>query len=524
MLKLVLRFLAAIFFVFSIESCVDLPTDIVLPEWEVDLTIPVMNRYHTLDDILNSYENKNIQPSGINDSIYLIESDNYSIESDIFQFLSIEGPQLAETQIVVPPTGIETSFEIAFPDGAELDSAKFLSGDIFIATNNQSNSNLNIQLTFPGFRNNSGNVLTVDHQHQPQSGLTTNIDLSGFSYKLPVGQSGKDKIKVVVITSQNSSGFSNATIELQTSGFQLSRVAGNLPPKSLGRKRGSFPLNIENVTDLRGNVVLREAVMELTGEYLTSNTNNFAIELADVNIIAKRNEGADLFLQDNSGNSNFNFAFAGSSMQQTFDESNSNIYEFIAHLPDSIIIEADFILNPNHQNGTAQITDSIRFNSFFQTKSFIGLKESSFEDTSNVNLTSEERSALQNSRSAIMYLEFENGMPLSSHLKIDILDSEFNYLFTLSENGNNEMLFFEAAPTDENGEVIQSLKAPVIKMHLDSLEIQQFANAYYSVYKVGVATEEAFQDPNKIIAIRPSAWASYRVYADVTYNVDPEGN
>jgi len=46
--------------------------------------------------------------------------------------------------------------------------------------------------------------------------------------------------------------------------------------------------------------------------------------------------------------------------------------------------------------------------------------------------------------------------------------------------------------------------------------------ARFAVYSVTLRTSDAFQNPPKIVAIRPDAWLKLRSYGTINYSIKPE--
>ena len=63
--------------VFLESGCVNLPTNPVMPQWNVDLNVPLVNRSYTLEDIIKKQNYISVQPNS-QGGIYLIQSDNYN--------------------------------------------------------------------------------------------------------------------------------------------------------------------------------------------------------------------------------------------------------------------------------------------------------------------------------------------------------------------------------------------------------------------------------------------------------------
>ena len=74
--------------VLNLTGCFDLPNDVIMPQWDVDLNVPLLKKAYTLEDIIKSDKEPNISIDPI-DSLYVIQSDNYLSTSGISEFLQV---------------------------------------------------------------------------------------------------------------------------------------------------------------------------------------------------------------------------------------------------------------------------------------------------------------------------------------------------------------------------------------------------------------------------------------------------
>ena len=76
-----------LFLVFIIQGCVSLPSDVIMPQWDTDLNVPITLKTYTLNDIIKSQNYISINSQ---DSTFLISSDSLSQKIAISQFLQFE--------------------------------------------------------------------------------------------------------------------------------------------------------------------------------------------------------------------------------------------------------------------------------------------------------------------------------------------------------------------------------------------------------------------------------------------------
>ena len=519
------KILITLFFIsLFLPACYELPDRIIFPEWDTELNIPITNRRMTIDELIKEQDQIEIEGTTIQDSIYVIESDLYNLNSDISKFIKLNGSSGLDN-VPVLTNQPEVTLYIPFPSGAEIDSALFLSGKIKVTVTNPSSEETTLQLTFPGIKNASGNQLVLNVVNPPASTKVLNYDLKNHHYNIVQNQPPefKNSFQLIASATSQSGNSEQISVDFSASDIMFSYVAGVLPPTSLGEKSKTFGFAPENLSDYRDNATLKEAKMVLDANFISQFDSPFPIDVKNLNIIGLRSDGLQFVLKDSTGSENIFIHIENGSTKKEFNQDNSNITDFVSFLPDSILIRAEYLMNPTSEHGSAALSDSIKFEVTTSTKSIFALKRSSIKDSTEIELTSDDRDAIRDGNSASFVIEFENAVPLSGWLKIDLVDENHNHLFTISKNSDGtDTLTFNAAIVDENGEVIQSTVNPPVTVELDSAEIQMLADARFAIFDVAVETSGADNDPPPIVAVRPNAWMKLRTYGKVNYRVKPE--
>ncbi|MBZ0199212.1 MAG: hypothetical protein K8H86_05040, partial [Ignavibacteriaceae bacterium] len=119
-------------------GCLDLPSDIILPQWDVELNIPLIKKTYSLEEIIKSDRQNYINLDPQNDSIYYIQSEAYRISSGISQFITVTNQRASQNNVVNASTTDSTQIYLAFPEGAQLNEATFTQGYLAFSAKNQS--------------------------------------------------------------------------------------------------------------------------------------------------------------------------------------------------------------------------------------------------------------------------------------------------------------------------------------------------------------------------------------------------
>ena len=522
------RFIKQIFFVLFILlivlklGCVDLPTDLTAPKWDVDLNVPIINHSYSLSDIITTNDYISSVGTSNGDSVFLLESDSYSQKVNVSKFVQLTKPTILNNLILKADNSRYDTVYIPFPENAELDSASFASGKFALYIDNPTSSNVTLDILCPGVYNPNGNQLRVRKIAYPNQKDSVINDLSGYNYVVPANQLNFNKncLQIILKASSNSN-LAYVNLNLKLYEFYFKSVSGKIPPKSLGSNSDSFSLKLGDAKDFRDKVSLQNANLFLNVNYISNIPNPFGFEVKNLNIIGERGDGTKFFLKDSAGNSNLDLIINSKTYQKVFTEKNSNINDFIAFLPAKIYLNADYEMNPENKYGKATNKDSIKFGTYFSATSNLSLKTLTVTDTTSINsISPDDRDKIKNAKSVNLTVTSENGIPLTSYLKITMADKYFRPLFTIKNSADNsDSIYFPGAPIDQNGTAYKTSTTTAV-VQLDSANICDFADAYYAIFDVSIHTKNASQTPPPIVVIRPDDKIKILVTGQVKYRVN----
>jgi len=510
--------LLALFLSIYFISCFDVPKDIIVPEWDVDLNVPIINRSYTLKEIIKAQEYITVDTTN---DIYLLQSDKYYLNSGVSDFVQFnESSSLNDVPTITSANDSFTVY-VKFPEGIEVDSAQFDAGFINLSVTNPTPYDATVTLRFPGFSDLIGNKMTIQTNVIAGGTSSINYNLKGYNYEIPSDQPSNFKNSFKLIVKAVSTQLGNIVYtDLSMSELSFVYVSGLVPSKSLGDKTSSYGFNVSEVEEYREKAFLRDATLNLRGSYLSMYNTPSDLEIRNLNIVAKRNDGREFYLRDNFNNPNFTIRMIDGNYNNAFDQTNSNINDFITFLPDSVILRAEYIVNPENNSGTFANLDSIKFETDFYTRSYLALRSTTIEDRSSIEFTESDRKGMKDGKAADIKFEIENGIPLTTWMTIDLLDENNNYLFTLTNNSEEgDSISFRGAYVDANGEVIEPFVNLAKTITLDETKVQLLAKAHSINYRMSFSTEDSQLDPPKIISIRPSNWIKLKAYGKVTLRV-----
>jgi len=509
-------------------GCFDLPTELKIPEWDVDINLPIVDRYYTLDDIIGKQEYVSISGAG-NDSIYVIQSDKYEQSTDVRQFAQASGETSLTGIPILASSKTDTSIAlfVPVPDGAEMVKAEFESGYIKFHVINPTSVKAYITIACPGFTRNN-EVLSFPIIANPGDNQLVQYSVAGYSYNLPINQqvSNQDKIQIIVMTSlPNGPDLSFLFMDVYISEFYFHSVSGYLPPKSLGVKTNAFEITLGKAADYRDKVKLKSSNLNLNINYLSQFYNPFGVELKNVNIIGRREDGKSIYLTDSTGSKDINIKLDNDFYSYCFTQNNSNVNSFISFLPKNVVLNAEYIMNPDSSTGAVSVNDSVKFSADFTTTACLAFSSSTVTDTSSLNITDQDSAKIKDSKSAYLTISILNGIALNASIKITLLDKQKKTLFTLTNGGSSNPDFsFSPAEVDENGDVIKPASSEQMLM-LDSLQTRMLSSARFATYSVTLYTNTSENNAGSkasFVTIRPNDKIKVKVYGGVKYHVNKD--
>ncbi len=136
-------------------------------------------------------------------------------------------------------------------------------------------------------------------------------------------------------------------------------------------------------------------------------------------------------------------------------------------------------------------------------------------------MSDDDRNSIQDSKLADFILELENAIPLGIWFKMDMMDDQNNFLFTLTKSTNGvDSIYFEPAVIDANGEVLNSTLTQPIRIILDSAQVEMLSRTHSANYSLTISTTNYNQLDPPIVAVRPSAWIKVKAYSTIRYEIN----
>lgn len=508
-----------------IQGCVSLPTDVIMPQWDTDLNLPITTKSYNLNDIIKSpnYISVNSQ-----DGTYLITSDSLDQNVPISQFIQLKTESSTSTIPVLADGKSTMEAFLPFPDGAKFSEAVISSGKFKVVAHNSFPTDVQLTIKFSGITKDGAPFPVTLKVPANTNSITQIFDFVNCLYNQPADQvSSKEGQIWTKASATSATGVAVITFETFTSDFMISSATGYLPIKSLGIHNSSFPLNLGEASQYRDKVVLKTGSLSLTGKYKSLALNPFIVGVNNLRLVGKRNDSqlTDTLKFTNSTANSFKFDASGN-YSTVYDQNNSNITSFITFLPDSIYVSAEYIMNPDDDPAykTVRFDDSISFVTRFTSKSVLSIKQATFTDTVNIDIAQDKRDQILNGKGAQLTVDIQNAIPLNSWIKVTLTDNDYHPLiingaaFVITKNNNGtDSVSIAGSQTDGNGNYVSS-SASNTTVTLDSLQIRQFSqNAYHAIISVTVETSH---NNNVPVIVHASDWIKLNVFGRVTFRIN----
>ncbi len=468
------------------------------PSWLVDANLPLTDKYSTIMEIFE--DDSNIYHDSLGNTIY----SNQSHSSQKYR-KDIRMNGLPNTLINFVTQVPDTNFQLPFDDSTFVTYMEFEPSEpqgIFTLNFNPAPGSVpySINLTITNlFEISSGNPYNLIRTITNNT-VTENIDLTLYRFSSPVPTN-----LLNIRFSATSSQLLPVTFSYSISNVLIRVASGKVKPVNLGVKDtilnkpfGDYELiggllDFSRVYEPKTYIVVKRA----KGSYQTDIKN---ITMEGININGRRVK-LKYLRYDTTGappqpiDSVFNLRLPAGLDSFTYyvNTTNSNVLAFINNLPQNVYLTRNTIINSNYGEGTIDNSDSISINVSIEVPLHFSVVEPpTIKDTIFKRITdTTTREKLANVRNVDATLYITNALPLYSTVRMFVLDTNGNTLFSLIEIVTpypGDSVYVPPAPIDQNGYVI----APVRHQYngiIDSVNVLKLLDMHKIVYQYELYTE-----------------------------------
>ncbi len=544
MKKGIKQFLIIISLSIFVTACFDFPKDAIMPNWDVDVNVPLTGDKVTMMELLDpeSSDFLGIYDSiGVDDSLYFLFVDDIENTDAIAQSIVINpAPSPSPLNIEGLATNDTVSSAIIFnPDqDYHLIAASFSSGSFKITITNNESTSTYFKIIIPGFKKKTDGTQMIVTDNIPGNTFRTYTkEMSLYNYReLPVYfgfpltepynyQNAQGFLVVLKAFSNNEINLSS-TINNDPS--TIERLEGKIKRLSLGKISQIIETGLtSDIEDFQSSITLRDATLKLTAQTI-GEISNVAVIFDDMQITGfEKNQDGNIVdstkLLFNGSDSYRDSMITGQPFFVEFNQDNTNVTDFLLNFPSSIRINNEFIVAP--VANTTQIissSDSIKITAQISAPLILAAKEASYDSEAEIDLSDDDKDALNDVRSAYVRAEIANRMPIGVSVRIAIVDRNENELFALQNTNGSELFEIAAGQVDsETGAVTNSTHSDLvfsINENQINLLTSSGAKAKLAIFaKTSGGTSSTF---GPFVRFRANDYLEYKISAGIVYNVD----
>jgi len=527
-----------------VTGCFDTPKEPVMPTWDAELNIPLVDKKLALYEIIDTRDNPNIGINPAEDSLYFIYVSNLETKARITDSLKMDMKVVPDTlNLSGTASGGQVKSSIIYnPDkDYHLLKAEFKNGAFLITLNNSSNFPVNYELILPGFKKKSDNsTLKITGSVSASNKKDVEIPLKDYKYEeLNIVQGLNDLTEPY--TFQASPGFYFVGIASATGAFDLSFTSqiksGTITiSKMEGQiKRTKLPFTVQQFSTGFGDEITNfkdaidfENITVSVNQSIYGEMDNLRIVIDSLTLVGyDQRPNGTLFdpLSMRFGSKNYlrDSLSTEENYVKVFDKSNSNISEFLLHLPKVIKMGSKFTIAPIA--GTTQIvsdSDSFKIITNINAPMALRSKNASYKDTLEIEITNDNRDQIKKGNSASLTLEIENYIPLGLIGTAKFVDENYRPLFSVHTDGGSTSI--DVPPSNIGSTGFSSTPSvSKIKLALTKQEIDLFSQAKYVIAEVSIrSTGSSATNWGNYVKVRAKDFVKYKLYGSVNYKVDTE--
>ncbi len=488
-----------------INSCIDIKDDYTAPNWDTELNIPLTNRFYSINELTDNSKYVSIDSASGNNLLILRTDtlqERYGLEKFTDNRLNIN-----INNVELPLEAANINYPVLYPDNVEVDSAEFHRGTLNFNIRNLSNSAVNGVFKFPNYLKN-GEVVSIPVSIAAMSSFSKTLSLEGVKY---TSSAFTDKTKFMIVYSGNVVSGGKVNFDFNITQTKFNYIAGMIPSRELDPINDTMKVAIDDkVSEFRNKLKLYNSELVLHANYLSDIPNLFDMQLNNASLIGKNTNTPSIYLKKNSSSNLGSYLVENGKFATKFDNSNSNISEFISYLPEEIQLNSELVMNPFNKRGAARMTDSFDVKAVINAWGLISADNIKYYDTLELNIDNDARSRIKDGRKATITIETDNEVPLGTKLIAHFCDKNYETYF--SKNAD-----VTAATPNEGGYSLTSAKDKIV-IELTENEIFQLGNSYYIIFELQLSSYNS-----GAVALRSTDKLKIKAYMSIQYNIDSEG-
>lgn len=413
-----------------------------------------------------------------------------------------------------PPFGIDST--IVLDDSTYFKNLLIDKGNLNIHYENKLDVVIHTTINIPDLISSDGNIFKRTITIQKKSTNDVQIPISNYTLK---SSSLINELKYnIVSTSDASSGIvtiqsgDNENYSINLSEIIFKSFEGKIKPTHLTLQNTSIDLDFSDIED------------KFNFENFDVKNPIFKVQVRNSANIPVKFYGT---LKGNNGFQTANLNIPATNLQPNqlteiifpVSETRTFLTTFKNKLPEHITVSGESIVNPDYTEGAVSMSDSVYGSYSLEIPLNVGLKNGSFTDTMDVDLSSDERDQLSKLDKGNLTALINNKIPMGGYFSAKVYDENFNYLMNFPPR--RDSIAFGGADVDNDGNSI-SKKFSEVTVDMTKDEFNKLSKAYHIIGTIKLNSVASTSNPNITVRLKTSDPISIKGFGGVNYLIDPE--
>lgn len=448
-----------------LNSCFDEIKSPIFPSWDVEYSIPIINRTEIVKDRIKG--SKGIFIDSTTNEL-LIKLDSTEVKSQSLEKFFSDNISFDE-DFTIRANQVDTvNFEsYIVDDSVYVEQMNLYKGIVEFKVTNHLDKPADINFTVTNFsklNQNRRDTLKFDMRLNPRSTSTKSIDLAGYEFsKLSVNPitglpgNGIYIYGIAKLTPGYSGDSISVNMKLQNLGFKY--VKGRFKPYETDIKPKTNKLDVDNdLRDILPKINIYGAKFLFDPGFVSQ---NIEVRLKNFQIIGKFNNPSisPKYLKINH-RTTLDTVINLSRGKIEFNLDDVSINEFISpQIPDSVSYKGDIIINPNYKSIEALFPDTIKFSNQLIVYSIFKIDNASRTDTMEVEFKEQETKNFDKIDFSELKITYDNYLPVGFKVTGRFIDASNNTLFYFTRekgDGSSSDTIFSILSSKVNNEGLTS--------------------------------------------------------------------
>lgn len=443
-----------------------------------------------------------VSTNGSNGNLITLPENSFTLKAKIKEL------NVSETQAKIPiqdPIVIDNSFsfEENSSQPTKFNLIKIESGLMNFKVINNLDLDATMTITINNLKNPSGQTFTETRfiGRKQTVNIFNNYSLKDHSLISLIGSPTNQvsyKVNFAILESndlriiKSSDGISGL---INIGELKIKEFNGKLQPKTITTERSSISFDLK---DLKTKLQFQQINFKNPlAQIRLKTTAQFEFKL-EGKIEGKNSIGQKAILGLNNKTLTNQIISPTDSVLSINADSLSLFFKKFTQFPDSIIVYAGGVVNPNYNVINIKSTDLITGKSVIELPMDLGIHNAVLKDSLEVDLSNDDRDKLKDVNSLEAGIKFINGLPVSISFTGKMYDSQNKFLtyFPPKYTDQDTTLTINGASTDANGNVTTK-NEQTIKVKTQKAEIDKIRNAAYMRVNLKINTSASGNSPVK---------------------------